>query len=171
MRARPGSLWRLLHGLFLIADIADAAYTLRQSYDAQSQNFFTGFNFRDVSCSGANPTTRRKGMALIDTPAQNAYFGSLGLADGRSEPSGGFVNYVSYEEALELGLVAYINDKVFIGADSLGVVNVGTGRNSVRLESKRSFDEGLLIADIARMPGNACGMWPALYDPPSAEVR
>ena len=76
------------------------------------------------------------------------------------------MNYVGYEEAVGLGLAAYIDDKVFLGADSLGVVDPksgSTGRNSIRLESKRSFDDGLLIADIERMPGNACGMWPALY--------
>jgi len=102
------------------------------------------------------------GRRLADTPSQSAYFASLGLSGGRTEPSGGYVNYVGYEEAMNLGLAAYINDQVFLGADSLSVVNTGTGRNSVRLESKRAFDEGLLIADIARMPGNACGMWPAL---------
>jgi len=48
MRACPGSVWGTAHGLFLAASLADAAYTLRQSYDAQSQSFFTGFNFRDV---------------------------------------------------------------------------------------------------------------------------
>ena len=111
-------------------------------------------------------STHRSPAHLADNLAQTAYFASLGLSGDRTEPSGGYVNYVSYNEALGLGLAAYINDQVFLGADSLGVVGTGTGRNSIRLESKRAFDEGLLIADIARMPGNACGMWPALYGPP-----
>lgn len=33
----------------------------------------------------------------------------------------------------------------------------------MRLESKDTFDNGILIADIAHMPGNQCGIWPAFW--------
>jgi hypothetical protein len=37
------------------------------------------------------------------------------------------------------------------------------GRMSVRLESKQSYNQGLIIADIAHMPGSICGTWPAFW--------
>jgi hypothetical protein len=43
------------------------------------------------------------------------------------------------------------------------------GRPSVRLEGKRAYTKGLFIADIAHMPGNACGMWPAFWTLGSGE--
>lgn len=37
------------------------------------------------------------------------------------------------------------------------------GRASVRLESKKSWNKGLMIADIAHMPDSTCGTWPAFW--------
>jgi len=37
------------------------------------------------------------------------------------------------------------------------------GRASVRVESKKKYDGGLFIADIAHMPGSICGVWPAFW--------
>jgi hypothetical protein len=37
------------------------------------------------------------------------------------------------------------------------------GRASVRVTSSRSFQHGLIIADIAHMPGGVCGTWPAFW--------
>lgn len=39
----------------------------------------------------------------------------------------------------------------------------GRGRDSVRLTSKASYTHGLVIIDLAHMPGSVCGSWPALY--------
>lgn len=36
-----------------------------------------------------------------------------------------------------------------------------TGRESVRISTKKTFTHGLFIADIAHMPGTICGTWPA----------
>jgi hypothetical protein len=41
--------------------------------------------------------------------------------------------------------------------------NTIRGRSSVRLEGKVAYTKGLFVADIAHMPGNACGMWPAFW--------
>ena len=37
----------------------------------------------------------------------------------------------------------------------------GSGRPSVRLESKEAYTHGLFIADFAHMPPGQCGVWPA----------
>jgi hypothetical protein len=60
------------------------------------------------------------------------------------------------------GLAKTVDGEVFFGVDSTDAVERGEGRKSVRLESKEQFDEGLFIVDFEHLPGNACGMWPAL---------
>lgn len=37
------------------------------------------------------------------------------------------------------------------------------GRASVRVESKKLYNGGLFIADIAHMPSSVCGVWPAFW--------
>lgn len=37
------------------------------------------------------------------------------------------------------------------------------GRPSVRITTKKAYTKGLFIADIAHMPSNACGSWPAFW--------
>ena len=60
-------------------------------------------------------------------------------------------------------MVKVINGQVYLGVDNTTTIATSAqGRDSVRLESKESFTQGLLVADIAHMPGNACGIWPAL---------
>jgi hypothetical protein len=41
-------------------------------------------------------------------------------------------------------------------------VATGRGRKSVRIETKNTYDKGLVLADISHMPGGICGTWPAL---------
>jgi len=40
---------------------------------------------------------------------------------------------------------------------------VQNGRQSIRIESKNTYNQGLIIADIAHMPGSICGTWPAFW--------
>ncbi len=83
----------------------------------------------------------------------------------RADPSNGFVNYLSYDDAISQGLAKYVGNQVYLGVDFRNRIADGdssVGRSSIRLEARRPFSSGLLIADIAHMPGNACGIWPAL---------
>ena len=48
-----------------------------------------------------------------------------------------------------------------MASDSTSIAS-GRGRDSVRLISKNQYTHGLFVVDLAHMPGNACGMWPAL---------
>lgn len=51
---------------------------------------------------------------------------------------------------------------VTFGVDSANVITSG-GRPSIRLESKKSYSSGLMILDLAHMPGSVCGTWPAFW--------
>ncbi|KAK3326918.1 concanavalin A-like lectin/glucanase domain-containing protein [Cercophora scortea] len=83
---------------------------------------------------------------------------------GSGDPTNGFVNYVSSSVATSKGYAKVINGQVYLGVDNTSTVSTSSqGRNSIRLESKESFTNGILIADIAHMPGNACGIWPAFW--------
>lgn len=84
----------------------------------------------------------------------------------RSDPTNGFVNYVDERTALDSGLIQFGE----FGTPSWGVDTVHNytlgrdwGRPSIRLESKRNWTHGLFMADIAHMPGQSCGVWPAFW--------
>lgn len=63
--------------------------------------------------------------------------------------------------AQSTGLFKIDNGVVTFGSDSTLIAS-GRGRNSVRLASKNRYTHGLVVIDVAHMPGNACGIWPAL---------
>ncbi|EPE10453.1 glycoside hydrolase family 16 protein [Ophiostoma piceae UAMH 11346] len=114
-----------------------AQYELRRTYNAS--NFAEKFRF-------------------VETALEN-------------DPTGGFVNYVSHATAVSKGLFRVLDgtsdqgeDQIFIGVDNSTVLpSTSTGRDSLRLEALETIDVGLLIADIAHMPGNQCGIWPAFW--------
>jgi hypothetical protein len=65
----------------------------------------------------------------------------------------GFAQYTAKDEAMKSGLARYVNGKVRIGVDANNTYSLtSTGRKSVRLHSKKTFDNGLLVADLAHMP-------------------
>lgn len=72
------------------------------------------------------------------------------------------VNYVDGQTARGAGLVQQRSNAVYLGVDSQ-TTNPPQGRMSVRLESKASYDQGLIILDLAHMPGSTCGTWPAFW--------
>lgn len=84
------------------------------------------------------------------------------------DPTDGSVNYLSKADALASGIVNTNNNQVYLGVDFtnkaklLGSSTTKHGRDSVRLESVDTWSTGIMIADIAHMPGTACGVWPAL---------
>jgi len=83
---------------------------------------------------------------------------------GTGDPTKGFVNYVDAVTAKIEGLTKVVDGKLFLGVDNQTVLETHMqGRNSLRLESKKTWSSGLLIADVAHMPGSECGVWPALY--------
>jgi Glycosyl hydrolases family 16 len=79
-----------------------------------------------------------------------------------TDPTGGFVNYLSQAEAQESGLFSTQNGTIYIGVDS-STVSPNSGRNSVRITSLRSYNQGLIILDASHVPGGECGTWPSFW--------
>lgn len=77
------------------------------------------------------------------------------------DPTDGFVHYVTKETATKLNLTHATDTSVTLRVDTSDPSAL-TGRQSVRLESKSSYDSGLFVFDIIHSP-YGCGTWPALW--------
>lgn len=79
-----------------------------------------------------------------------------------ADPTNGFVKFVDRSTAQNMGLIS-VNSagQVYMGVDHTNAAP--SGRSAVRLSSKTSFTTGLLIIDLAHMPGSVCGSWPAFW--------
>ncbi len=115
---------------------AKLVYRISDVYD--SSNFFDKFNFFVSRFNTSKPED-------ID-------------------PTHGFVNYRSREDAKKLGLINVHGDDVFVGVNHADRFDSAArvGRDSVRLESTALYTHGLFIGDFAHLPTPACGSWPAL---------
>ncbi|XDG07103.1 hypothetical protein ABKA04_006718 [Annulohypoxylon sp. FPYF3050] len=99
------------------------------------------------------------------------HYGGQGLLDSFSfftgiDPSHGFVDYQSKEDALDQNLVYVDHDfnNVILGVDSNNTYSTSDkGRPSVRLTSHDTFSHGLFVADFHHMPASTCGTWPAFW--------
>ncbi|KAH5429010.1 hypothetical protein HBI47_112550 [Parastagonospora nodorum] len=100
--------------------------------------------------------------ALSDDLSYKNFFSAMDAYNG-SDPTQGFVQYQSLAQAVDKNLVGYLDDtkSAFMGVDYTS--KDPKGRASVRLESKKTWNQGLLIADIAHMPASTCGTWPAFW--------
>jgi hypothetical protein len=81
------------------------------------------------------------------------------------DPTDGHVKYQSLSTSLQNGLVGVVPEKdnaVFLTVDAQQA-EASQGRNSVRLTSRKTYNHGLFIADIAHMPANIPGVWPAYW--------
>ncbi|KAI4112052.1 MAG: hypothetical protein LQ339_000059 [Xanthoria mediterranea] len=82
--------------------------------------------------------------------------------DQFDDPTHGYVNYVDRATADSQDLYNVSNGQVTWGVDHVNIAS-GRGRNSIRLTSKAQYTHGLVILDLAHMPGGACGVWPAFW--------
>ncbi|KAJ5669930.1 Concanavalin A-like lectin/glucanase subgroup [Penicillium maclennaniae] len=82
-----------------------------------------------------------------------------------SDPTNGYVNYLSEADAKEAGLVKVTDSgSLYLGVDHTNkVASTASGRDSVRIGSKKYYDHSLIVADIEHMPGSVCGTWPAFW--------
>ncbi|KAL8715378.1 MAG: hypothetical protein Q9220_000711 [cf. Caloplaca sp. 1 TL-2023] len=82
--------------------------------------------------------------------------------DTEDDPTHGYVNYVDQGTAESQDLYNVSNGQVMFGVDHANVAS-GRGRNSIRLTSKAQYTHGLVVLDLAHMPGSICGAWPAFW--------
>ncbi|KAM0805209.1 putative endo-1,3(4)-beta-glucanase [Usnea florida] len=103
------------------------------------------------------------GYALTDNYERDNFFDAF-TPFTEADPTAGFVQYVDYATAMEnkmIGAVGNYGNATYMGVDYNTTSD--TGRQSVRLTSKKAYNKGLFIADIAHMPGGICGVWPAFW--------
>ncbi|KAI9777736.1 MAG: hypothetical protein M1816_004599 [Peltula sp. TS41687] len=117
-----------------------SGYQLRDDYNAD--NFFENFDF-------------------FTEPDQLMVSSGMGYG---GEDKNSIVlmqyRYVNESATREAQLISNSNGKIYIGADYQNVAP--TGRASVRVSSKKSYERVMVIADIEHMP-HGCGTWPALW--------
>ena len=98
---------------------------------------------------------------LKDDLSYKNFFHRFGLYSDH-DPTNGFVAYQPLDSAVQNQYVGYLNTSVYLGVDYENITMSG-GRPSIRVESKTSYNYGLLIADLAHMPSSTCGVWPAFW--------
>ncbi|ORY08221.1 concanavalin A-like lectin/glucanase domain-containing protein [Clohesyomyces aquaticus] len=81
------------------------------------------------------------------------------------DPTNGFVKFVDQATAESTGLINATSYGANSNAVSWGVDttnNSPNGRSSIRLTSKKSYNNGLVVLDVEHMP-TGCGTWPAFW--------
>ncbi|QGI80331.1 unnamed protein product [Fusarium fujikuroi] len=102
---------------------------------------------------------------LKDTYGGESFFDQFNYFTGY-DPTEGFVHYVPEAQAKDLNLTyvspstAVLKVDTSVGPNSKP--NASTGRFSVRIESKKTYENGLFIFDVKHTP-YGCGTWPALW--------
>jgi hypothetical protein len=72
-----------------------------------------------------------------------------------------YYSYVNRETAESLNLTSTTDTSATLRVDA-STPNPSGGRNSVRVESKNTYNSGLFVFDIIHTP-YGCGTWPALW--------
>jgi len=89
------------------------------------------------------------------------FFDQFNFFNG-ADPTHGFVQYVDKATAQSGGLINVTSSgQIYIGVDNQN--KAPSGRQSVRIESKNTIKNNLMILDLAHMPGSICGSWPAFW--------
>ena len=93
------------------------------------------------------------------------FFDKFDFIAGPDSTTGGFTNYLSRADAQSAGLINKNNNQVYMGVDDTSIAE-SPGRKSLRLESTKTYNQGLIVLDLEHMPGGGpfggCGQWPAL---------
>ncbi|CAE6376808.1 unnamed protein product [Rhizoctonia solani] len=79
------------------------------------------------------------------------------------DPTHGRVNYVDQSFAQGNNLTFTSDSKFVMRADSVNLVKSGSrGRDSIRISSKKSYEDSVIVLDLTHMP-TGCGTWPAFW--------
>ncbi|KAK3348916.1 beta-glucanase [Lasiosphaeria hispida] len=111
------------------------------------------------------PNYTRLSYSLRETYQTKNFFDNFNYRTG-DDPTHGHVHYVGSDYAATYNLTPTLVDSVMVKVDtSVGpssIPDASTGRFSVRLESKRQYNQGLFIFHIKHSP-YGCATWPALW--------
>ncbi|KAH8805932.1 glycoside hydrolase family 16 protein [Xylogone sp. PMI_703] len=102
---------------------------------------------------------------LKDTFSGTSFFDNFDYFTGY-DPTFGFVHYVPQGQATQLNLTYASSTSAILKVDTSvtpeSVPNASTGRFSVRITSKNTYESGLFVFDVLHTP-LGCGTWPALW--------
>ncbi|KAL8753727.1 MAG: hypothetical protein Q9199_004850 [Rusavskia elegans] len=102
---------------------------------------------------------------LVDSYTPSNWFDKFHFWD-QKDPTNGFVQYKNLASAAKTGLIAIDNKSGTTPAIYMGVDHTTkdpSGRASIRISSKKSYNHGLFIFDLEHSPGGICGTWPAFW--------
>ncbi|KAF2146946.1 glycoside hydrolase family 16 protein [Aplosporella prunicola CBS 121167] len=100
------------------------------------------------------------GYVVQDDYSPENFFDKFGFFTN-DDPTNGFVDYVSHDAANASSLIDTSDGTIYLGVDHTN--KAPKGRQSVRLFSYESYNEGLFILDLNHFPGGTCGTWPAFW--------
>ncbi|KAI9149363.1 putative glycosidase [Paramyrothecium foliicola] len=113
----------------------------------------------------AYPDYTELSYSLAETYGGENFFDKFDYFTGY-DPTGGFVHYVPQAQAEQLNLTYASPSTAVLRVDtSVGPgsePDASTGRFSVRVTSKNTYNSGLFLFDVKHTP-YGCGTWPALW--------
>ncbi|OJJ50315.1 hypothetical protein ASPZODRAFT_157215 [Penicilliopsis zonata CBS 506.65] len=110
--------------------------------------------------ASAYPDYSALNYTLVDTYSGTEFFESFDYYTA-SDPTDGFVQYVDASTADMMNLTYASNSSAVLRVDT-STENQTSGRMSVRLTSKNTYNDGLFIFDVVHTP-YGCATWPALW--------
>ncbi|KAI0338722.1 glycoside hydrolase family 16 protein [Trametopsis cervina] len=117
---------------------------------------------RDALAAADSNSSTTSVWVIEDTYQGKTFFDTMSFFFD-IDPTHGKVNYTTREDAFALGL-AWVDDNgtVFMKGDDTTVLPDGVNRNSVRISTNKTYNSGLFILDLNRVPWG-CGVWPAWW--------
>ncbi|KAJ6790260.1 hypothetical protein PWT90_06576 [Aphanocladium album] len=118
-----------------------------------------------VSKSNAYPSYKELAYSLQDTYSGEKFFDQFNYWT-TYDPAHGHVHYVNPGDAKAHNLTYASQDSAILRVDTTvgpgSTPDASTGRFSVRIESKKTYNKGLFIFDVKHSP-YGCATWPALW--------
>ncbi|GAB7348803.1 hypothetical protein MBLNU459_g7521t2 [Dothideomycetes sp. NU459] len=112
--------------------------------------------------SGAYPDYSKLTYAIQDRYEGTDFFSNFNYFEGY-DPASGFVHYVPEATAnsSQYNLTYASSSSAVLKVDTTDT-DASTGRYSVRISSKNTYDSGLFVFDVLHSP-YGCSTWPALW--------
>jgi len=108
----------------------------------------------------AYPNYSQLSYKLVDQFAGTSFFDNFDYFSGY-DPTAGFVHYLNSEQAAQYNLTYATSSSAILKVDNTQTQQT-TGRYSVRVTSKTTYNNGLFIFDVMHTP-YGCATWPALW--------
>ena len=123
---------------------AGSLFTIEDTYIGYG--FLNGFDWKTVN----DPTHGR--VNYVDQ-----------LTASLSNLTWGILHYFSFDNPTDLTRKIASNDKFVMRADDFMTVPASArGRDSIRIQSKNSYNDSVMVLDLSHMP-EGCATWPAFW--------